>query len=450
MKRCSFVLCLFLAFALAGWADDESDFAKFWPEWRGPEGTGVSPHGDPPVEWSEDKNVRWKLAIPGEGHATPIVWGDAVYVLTAVETEKVVEGAASGGEEESPPAGGRRRMRAPRKPSSVYEYLVMAVDRKSGKVIWKQTACEEQPHEGKHPDGSWASPSPVTDGERLYAFFGSRGLFCYDRSGELVWKKNFGDMIIARSFGEGSSPTLYGNMLVVIWDHEGDSFICALDKKTGKEYWREERDEATTWGTPLVVEVDGDPQIITNGTNRIRSYDLTTGILIWECGGMTRNTIPTPVENDGRVFVMSGFRGSALLAIDLAEASKDITGTESIAWSYDKGTPYVPSPLLDGGRLFFLAVSTGSLSCLDTDTGEVLYAGQKLDGIRGVYSSPVGAQSRAYFLGRNGAAVVIKNSGSYEVLARNSLDDSFSASPAIAGNELYLRGFKNLYCIAAD
>jgi len=257
-------------------------------------------------------------------------------------------------------------------------------------------------------------------------------------------------MTIVVSFGEGTSPALHGDMLIVNWDHEGDSFICALNKKSGKEYWRTERDEVTSWGTPLVVDVDGDLQIITNGSNRIRGYDLTTGTPIWECGGMTRNTVPTPVAANGRAFVMSGFRGAALVAIDLVEASKDITGTEAVAWTHDKGTPYVPSPLLDEGRLYFLATNTGVLSCFDADTGEALYTGQKLAGIRGVYSSPVGAKNRVYFSGRNGVFVVIKNSGSYEVLARNSLDDSFSASPAIAGDELYLRGFKSLYCIARD
>jgi len=408
----------------------------------------VAPRGDPPIEWSEEKNVRWKIAIPGEGHASPIVWGDAVYVLTAVETDQTVKGAA--GEEKEIFRSGRRGRRRTPKPTIVHEYRVMAVNRESGELLWQKAACEELPHEGKHPDGSWASPSPITDGERLYAYFGSRGLFCYDMDGELVWKKDFGDMTVAHSFGEGSSPALHGNMLVINWDHEGDSFICALDKKTGKEYWRKERDEVTSWGTPLVVDVDGDPQIITNGTTRVRGYDLTTGTLIWECSGMTRNTVPTPVEADGRVFVMSGFRGAALLAIDLADASKEITGTEAIAWSHDKGTPYVPSPLLDEGRLFFLATNTGTLSCLDADTGEVYYAGQKLDGIRGVYSSPVAARNRIYFTGRNGVVVVIKNSSAYEVLARNSLDDSFSASPAIAGGEIYLRGFKSLYCIAGE
>ncbi len=447
MKRCCLipVLCWFLSLLCA--AEEGSDSA-YWPQWRGPLGTGVAPRGDPPIEWSEEKNVRWKIAIPGEGHASPIVWGDAVYVLTAVETDQTVKGAA--GEEKEIFRSGRRGRRRTPKPTIVHEYRVMAVNRESGELLWQKAACEELPHEGKHPDGSWASPSPITDGERLYAYFGSRGLFCYDMDGELVWKKDFGDMTVAHSFGEGSSPALHGNMLVINWDHEGDSFICALDKKTGKEYWRKERDEVTSWGTPLVVDVDGDPQIITNGTTRVRGYDLTTGTLIWECSGMTRNTVPTPVEADGRVFVMSGFRGAALLAIDLADASKEITGTEAIAWSHDKGTPYVPSPLLDEGRLFFLATNTGTLSCLDADTGEVYYAGQKLDGIRGVYSSPVAARNRIYFTGRNGVVVVIKNSSAYEVLARNSLDDSFSASPAIAGGEIYLRGFKSLYCIAGE
>ena len=449
MRRYAFVLvglCLLTAGSWGG--ESPSDFSKNWPQWRGPEGTGIAPYGDPPVEWAEDKNVRWKIEIPGEGHASPIVWGEKIFILTAIETEKAGESKKEA-EDEDPSSRGRRRMGI-KKPTKIHEFVLLAIDRKSGKVLWRKTVCEELPHEGKHRDGSWASNSPVTDGERVYAHYGSRGLYCFDMEGKPLWKRNLGKMKIKMSFGEGSSPVLHGDKLIINWDHEGQSFITALDKKTGKDLWKVDRDEDTTWATPLVVEYEGKPQVITNGTTRVRSYDLATGKLIWECGGMTRNAIPSPVSQDGMVIVMTGFRGSSLLAIRLAEASEDITGSEAIAWKHDKDTPYVPSTLLYGDTLFFLQANNGILSCFNTRTGEANYTRQKLEGVKGIYASPVGAKDRVYLTGRNGVVLAIKRGPKYEVLATNVLDDSFSASPAIVDKEMVLRGHKYLYCIARD
>lgn len=419
---------------------------KEWPSWRGPLDTGAAPHGDPPLEWSEKKNIRWKIEIPGMGHATPIVWDDKIFVLTAVETDEVVESAKK--QPEEPPRSGRRGMRRPRKPTKVYEFAILAVSRKDGKIVWRKNVAREVPHEGMHRDGSMASNSPITDGEYIYAFFGSRGIHCFDMNGKLKWKKDLGDKSMSNSFGEGNSPALHGKTLVINWDHEGESFIVALDKTTGKEIWRNERDERTSWASPLVVEHEGKAQVITSATNRVRSYGLDDGKLIWECGGMTRNCVPCPVSAHGLVYVMSGFRGAALLAISLDKASKDITGSDAVVWSHDKNTPYVPSPLLCSGKLYFLQSNSGILTCFDTETGKPLYTRQTLEGIKGVYASPVAAQGRVYLTGRNGVVQVIKLGPEYEVLATNSLDDSFSASPAIKEKELYLRGHKFLYCIA--
>jgi outer membrane protein assembly factor BamB len=447
MRKCAFLFVGLFLYSIPSWASEkESEYMKSWPQWRGPEGTGVAPFGDPPVEWGEEKNLKWKIGIPGEGHASPIVWGDRIFILTAIAEEKAVKAQ---NEPEEPRRRGRGRMRIS-KPTNPYEFVVMAVDRLSGKRLWQETACEALPHEGKHGDGSFASNSPVTDGERVYAHFGSRGLYCYDMEGKLLWKEDFGDMAIARSFGEGSSPALHDDTLVVIWDHEGDSFIAALDKKTGEKRWKKERDEATSWATPLVVEHDGRAQVITNATNRIRGYDLATGKVIWECGGMTRNAIPCPVTAGGVVYVMSGFRGSALLAIDLKKAVKDITDSEAILWKHGSGTPYVPSPLLYADTLYFHRVNEGILSCFDRKTGDAHFTGQKLEGLRGIYASPVGAKERVYLTGRNGVVQVIERGSKYKVLASNTLDDDFSASPAIAGRELFLRGHKHLYCVAQE
>ncbi|MFQ5907168.1 MAG: PQQ-binding-like beta-propeller repeat protein, partial [bacterium] len=320
MRRIAVVIACFCILSTLAWGTEpSSDFKGYWPQWRGPQATGVAPHGDPPVEWDEDKNVRWKIEIPGKGHASPIVWGEKVFVLTAIETDKAVESQEAEEDEQQLPEW-RRRMG--RKATKVHQFAVLAIDRRDGKILWQRTAREEFPHEGTHEEGSWASNSPVTDGEHVYAYFGSRGLHCFDMQGNLLWEKDFGDMSTRMSFGEGSSPALYGNTIVVNWDHEGQSFIIALDKRTGKELWKVDRDEATSWATPIVVEHNGNPQVVVSATKRVRSYDLATGELIWECGGMTLNVIPSPVADNGMVYVTSGFRGNALLAIRLDLASE--------------------------------------------------------------------------------------------------------------------------------
>lgn len=267
--------------------------------------------------------------------------------------------------------------------------------------------------------------------------------------GNLVWEKDLGDMKTRRSFGEGSSPALYGNSIVVNWDHEGQSFIVVFDKKTGEELWKVDRDEPTSWATPVVVEHGGKTQVIVSATNRIRSYDLATSDVIWECGGMTTNTIPTPIVADGMAYFTSGFRGNALLAIRLDMAKGDITDSSAIVWSHDKNTPYTPSPLLYGDTLYFLQNNKGLVSCFNATTGQMHYTRQRLEGISNTFVSPVGASERVYFTGRNGTTLVVRRASKFEVLATNSLDDKFTASPAIVDKEIYMRGHKYLYCISS-
>jgi len=417
-----------------------SNSEKYWPQWRGPVANGVAPLANPPLQWSEEKNIRWKIEIPGKGNSSPIVWGDRIYLTTAIATDKAVAPPAA---QES--GNSRRRGIAP---TNVQKFVLLALSRRDGKIIWQQTAIEALPHEGTHPDGTWASNSPITDGEHIFADFGSRGIYGYDMSGKLLWKKDLGDMTTRNGFGEGSSPALHGNTLVVNWDHEGGSFMVALDKRTGKELWRVNRDEPTTWATPLVVMHAGRPQVIVNATNRVRSYDLANGNLIWECSGTTLNAIPSPVAAEGMVYVTAGFRGSALYAIRLADAKGDLSNSAAMVWKHGQDTPYVPSPLLYDGKLYFLKVNTGILSCFNAKTGEPHYSRQRLEGIANIYASPVGAADRVYLVGRDGTTIVIENNSSFEVLATNKLDDGIDASPALVDNEIYLRGKKFLYCIA--
>jgi outer membrane protein assembly factor BamB len=427
-----------------------SDVERNWHQWRGPLGTGAAPHGDPPTEWSESKNIKWKVEIPGRSHASPVIWNDRIYVLSAVPTGSA-KPEANEAEAEPAPAAGERRGRGRREsgPLPVVRFAVLALDRETGKTIWETTVKQETPHERGHQDATQASPSPVTDGKRIYAYFGSRGLFCLDLDGKVLWEKDFGDMETRNGFGEGASPALHGDTLVVNWDHEGDDFIVALDAATGKEKWKKPRDEPTTWATPLIVEHAGKAQVITCGTKRLRSYDLATGELVWETSGLTANAIPTPVHHEGVVYCMSGFRGASAKAIRLSEAKGELKGPPAIIWTYEKDTPYVPSPLYYDGTLYFFENNRPVLTALDAATGKPHYGAERLQELRGFYASPVAASGKVYLAARDGKTAVLKAGPKLEVLAVNVLDDEFDASPAIVGREIFLRGTKSLYCIAA-
>lgn len=249
-------------------------------------------------------------------------------------------------------------------------------------------------------------------------------------------------------FGEGASPALSGDTLIIYWDHEGEDFIAAFDKTTGKELWRQPRDESTGWSTPLIVEFNGKKQVVVNATGKVRSYDLATGKELWSCGGQTANAIPSPVAQADMVYVTSGFRGSALQAIRLGRTG-DLTGTDAIAWSRTKSTPYVPSPLLVDQYLYVISGNDGMISCFDIKTGEPYFERERLEAARGVYASPVSASDRVYILGREGACTVLRKGPKPEVLAINRLADARSdSSIALVENQLLLRTAHYLYCIS--
>ena len=355
------------------------------------------------------------------------------------------------GGERSPRSGrssrGRGGFGGGSKPTEEYRYVLMSLDRNTGKENWRRVAATQVPHEGHHRDHGYASGSPVTDGEHIIVSFGSRGLYCYDMKGKLQWKKDFGDMRMRNSFGEGTSPALHGDTVVLLWDHEGDSALYALDKKTGKLKWKTDRNEASGWCTPVVTIHDGVTQVIVNGTRAVRSYQLSDGKLLWQCSGQTSNAIPSVVVDENFAYAMSGFRGAHLAAIKLG-GSGDLTDSKSVSWTANRGTPYTPSPLLSNGRIWYLSGNNGVLSVRDTKSGKLLVEGERLDGVSGVYASPVSAGGRVYIAGRNGTVSVLKDSAKLEVLATNELDDKFDCSPAVVGNQMFLRGKEHLYCIA--
>lgn len=428
---------------LAGKRQVESEFelkrATNWHQWRGPDATGVAPEANPPIEWNEHRHVKWKAEIVGLGKSSPIVWDNKVFLTTAINTGKIVEEAAKPESQPERPFGIKF-------PNTLFKFVVICLDRNSGKVLWEKTAVEALPHEGHHGDNSHASASPTTDGRQLYVSFGSRGIYCYDLDGNELWKRSLGNVSTRLSFGEACSPVVYGNTVVLNRDNETDSELLAFDAKSGEIRWRAKREEVSAWATPLITESNGRVQVITNASRKVRSYDLGTGEVIWECGGQVANVTPSPLRIGNHVICMSGYKGSVAQALPL-DAIGDISGTEKILWTYRENTPYVPSPLLYGEQLYFNKLNNGILTGLDAKTGKPFLLQTRLPGISNIYASPVGAADRLYFVGRDGTTLVLKRSQSLEILATNKIDDLMDASPAVTGQQLFLRGQQHLYCL---
>ncbi len=425
-----------------------------WGHWRGDFGNGVSTDANPPTKWSDTENVKWKVPVPGRGSGSPVIWEDQIFVVTAVEAvggnQQQAQSPDSQRQSAERPQGRRRRGGGrgggPRAISKL-QFKLLCFDRNGGDILWQQTAAEATPHQATHTTNGFASASPCTDGEHVYAYFGSRGLFCYTLDGTLKWKRDdFGKMDTRNSFGEGSSPTLEGDKIIVPWDHEGQSYLYALDKSNGETIWKTERDEPSCWSTPLIVQHEGMRQIIMNGQNCARAYDLETGRELWRCGGQTDRPVASPVANNGLVFVGSGFRGSFLGAFRL-DGHNDIEDSKSVAWVIDRNTPDIASLLLSSGRIYFYKGKNGVLSCVDAATGQPHYTAQRIPGLRTIYASPIAAGGNVYLTGRSGTTVVIEDANELKIVASNSVGETVDATPAPVGNELFIRGEKHLFCI---
>jgi outer membrane protein assembly factor BamB len=428
-----------LLLTLPGWVAIASD-AGDWPQWRGPDWNGIA-RGDAPLRWSDHEHVKWKAEIPGRGHSSPVVWGDKIFVTTSVPTGTAAPPAE--------PAGNRRFGFGSRGPQPEQKLILMCLDRKTGRLLWERVAKVATPHEGYHPQyGSFASNSPVTDGKHVIAFFGSRGVYCYDLDGNKIWEKDFGlQLRMFNGFGEGSWPTLDGNTLLLLFDHEGDSFLAALDKSTGRELWRVARpDGNTNWSGPVVISYAGKKQIIVSASRKVHAYDFETGKPLWECAGLGQNTIPAPVTDGSLVFVMSGFRNPNMLAIRLGRDG-DLTGTDAVVWQNQRGNSYTASPVLADGKLYVLTDS-GMMSCFDAKTGKAFYQQQRLPKPYNFKASPVAAGGKLYLASEEGDVIVVNMGGKFEVVATNTLENqTFIGSPAILDGEIYLRGQNTLFCI---
>lgn len=420
-------------------AQNNSNISNQWFQWRGPQASGNAVSDSPPTTWSETQNVKWKVPIDGAGTSTPIVVGDNIFLLSAKNTGRIDESLPK-------PEDQPNRVFGIKYPNTFYQFLVICLDRETGNVKWQKVANEIVPHEGHHRDNDFASASPVTDGTHVYAWFGSAGLYCYTIEGELIWKRDLGKAFVGASLGEGCSPVLHNDRLVIVRDHQRQSTIHVLNAENGKTLWEQDRDEPNNWATPIVYEKDMRTQVITAGTNLIRSYDLEDGSIVWQADGLTENVTPCPVLHDDSVICMSGYKGYAVVSYPL-DKTGDISGEGNRLWERRESGSYVPSPVLADGRYYFLQSNKGIVSCLDAASGKNVFERQRIPGLTNVYASPVAAGKFVYFPGRNGSTVVAKAGDSFEVVATNKLDESFDASPAIVDDQIYLRGGKFLYRI---
>ncbi len=413
-----------------------------WPQWRGPFFNGMA-RTAAPTDFSATKNVKWKVAIGGRGFSTPVIWGDKMFLTTAIPTTPLppsedATGGRGGGGGSFGSGNGKE-----------HKFIALCLDRKTGKTLWERVVKTATPHEGYHHQyGSFASNAAVTDGQYVYFSFGSRGIYCFDLDGKLIWEKDPGIQLRMRlQFGEGTAPALFGNLLIHPYDNESGSLLVAFDKRTGKEVWRANRDEMSSWSTPLVADYKGKKQLIVSATKKVRAYEPETGKVIWECAGLGANVIPHPIQFNDTVLVMSGFRDPKLMALRLGKEG-DLTGTDAVLWSQTRGLSYTPSPVLNDGKYYTLT-DNGMFSCFNATTGEPYYLQQRLPQADNFKASPTGAGDKLYLASENGTVTIIKMGEKFEIVNSTTFDDQFFvASPVVAEGELYLRSKTHLFCIS--
>jgi outer membrane protein assembly factor BamB len=424
-------------------ATASADPVSQWPQFRGPGSAGISRETGLPSAWSVTENVVWRTKIPGRGWSSPIVWGDRVFVTSAIQEE---------GQPESAKKGlyiGGERLAAGKK----QRFVVYCLDAPSGKILWERTAGEKEPKHGHHIKNSFASETPVTDGQRVYAYFGPVGLVCFDFAGKELWSRSWGDFATRYNWGTAASPAIHGDRIYVVNDNEEASFLAAVDKRSGEQVWKIARDEKSNWSTPFVWQNDQRTEIVTTGSKRVRSYDLD-GHLLWELGGLSSITIPTPFAGHGLLYVTSGFiidRKRPLFAVRPG-ASGDIslkpgeTQNASIAWCQRLGGPYNPSPLLYGDYVYVL-YDRGQLACFDARTGKENYKTQIDPKVQAFTSSPWAYDGKVFCLSEDGDTLVIEAGPKFKLLRRNNLGELCLATPVIAGRSLLIRTESQLVCI---
>jgi outer membrane protein assembly factor BamB len=413
-----------------------------WPQFRGPS-AGVAEGKDLPDEWSTTRNVVWKVDVPGRGWSSPVVWGERIFLTTVVrdgETEAPKKGLYFGGER-------------PKPSEDLHHWIVLCLDWKTGKTLWQHEVHKGPPANPIHVKNTYASETPITDGERVYAQFGNVGLFCFDLDGKELWSQKWDIVKMRYGWGTAASPVFYKGRLYVVNDNDEKSFLVALDARTGKEIWKIDRDEKSNWATPFVWENERRVELVTSGTKRVRSYDLE-GKLLWELDGMSSIAIPTAFARHGLLYVSSGYvmdkkrpvfaiRPGAAGDISLKE---DETSNGSIAWFQKTAGPYNPSPLVYGDYLYVL-YDMGTLACFDARTGKQVYEKQRLGAHAGFTVSPWACEGKIYCLDEDGETHVVQAGTEFKVVGRNRLDDMCMATPAVLRGNLLIRTMTKLYRI---
>lgn len=416
-----------------------------WPQFRGPGALGQGDHPNLPDRWGTNRNVAWRIDVPGRGWSSPVVQGDRVYLTTAVsdgEMEPPKKGLYFGGE--------RKEI-----PSATHRWLVLALDLQTGREIWRREAHRGAAPNRLHVKNTYASETPVIDGPRLHAYFGNVGLFTYDLDGQPLWQTNWPAVKTRYGWGSAASPAAHDGRVFVVNDNDESSFLVALDGKTGRQLWRVARDEKSNWATPYVWRHEGRTELVTCGSRRVRSYDLD-GRLLWELGGMSSIAIPTPFSGHGLLYVSSGYVGDKTRPVFAIRpgASGDIslkpgeTNNAFIAWHQPAAGPYNPSPLLVGDR-FYVLYDFGFLGCYDARTGRMVHDKERIraGGSTAFTASPWAANGRVYALSEDGDTYVFAAGPDYRLLHVNSLGEMCMATPALAGDRLLIRTLTGLYCL---
>ena len=437
-----------LSVILSGLVPQVCTAASDWPQFRGPGSLGAPEQKNLPETWSANQNVAWKTEIPGRGWSSPIVWGERIFVTSVVSdgpVEPPKKGLYFGGERPTPP-------------KAVHHWLVFCVDLPTGRIAWQKQVHEAPPAGPVHLKNNHAAETPVTDGERVFAYFGNHGLFCLDLDGNEVWSQKWPSFKVRNGWGTAASPVLHGDRLYLVNDNDEQSFLVALDKKTGKQIWKVDREEKSNWATPYVWQNEKRTEIVTPGTKRVRSYDLD-GKLLWEFGGMSSIVIPTPFAQHRLLYVGSGYVGDLkrpVFAIKPGGAG-DIslkdgeTSNEFIAWCQRTAGPYNPSPLVFGDY-FYVLFDFGFLSCHEARTGKEIYGKQRIntEGTSGFTASPWACDGKIFCLSEDGDTFVTQAGPEYKLLRKNSLDEMCLATPAIAQGGVLIRTATKLYCIRSS
>jgi len=417
--------------------------AKAWPSFRGTAASGVADGQNLPDEWNvaTGQNIRWKRAVPGLAHSSPIVWNNRVFVTSAVSSRADAsfkpglygEGTAS-------------------EDKSIHKWIVAAIDAASGKTVWEQTAYEGEPREKRHIKSTYASATPATDGRVVVAFFGSQGLYAYSFDGKLLWKKDLGHLDVGAydiptyEWGTASSPVIHDGRVIVQVDTSKEDYLLALDARTGREIWRTARQELPSWGTPTIVTSGGRTEVVTNSSNFVYGYDFATGKELWRLGGSSQITSPTPIFTPDAIIIASGRRPQAPIFAVKPGASGDITGTASVLWQKTQRGPYMPTPVIYGDQLYVLG-NAGLFDSYNYRSGAELYRARLAHKGSGFSASPVIADGRLYASSEDGDIFVVKTGPAFEVLGQYSMGEPLMATPAIAGGTMFVRGERTLFAI---